>query len=78
MKTLILAASALLLASCAELNTAFEILDILTTPTERQICESDQVGGMWLDGECYTAFPDSQETAIPCVTFLKGSPHNNI
>lgn len=55
MKTLLLAITALLLANCAELDTAFEVLDVLMTPTDRQICESDQVGGKWLDGECYTA-----------------------
>ena len=58
MKTLFIAATALLLVSCSKLDIAFEVLDILITPTDRQICESDQVGGKWLDGQCYTPKAD--------------------
>lgn len=54
-KIILIALSAITISACAELDTAFEVLDILTTPTDRQVCESEQVGGKWIDGECYTA-----------------------
>ena len=43
----------LAVTGCKQLNTAFTVLDVITTPTDRDICESQQIGGKWIDGQCY-------------------------
>ncbi len=53
-KLLIVTAIALGLSACAELGAAFDVMDAITTPTDREVCESDLHNGKWIDGACYS------------------------
>ena len=50
-KLLVIGISVLSLTACAEMGA---VLDVLTAPpTDREVCESEQIGGTWVDGECF-------------------------
>ena len=49
-KILMIAIAAIFLTGCQTLA----VLDALTAPpTDREVCESQQIGGTWENGECF-------------------------
>ena len=50
-KILIIGVSTIALTACAEMGAVLDV--IAAPPTDREVCESQQIGGTWEDGECF-------------------------
>lgn len=51
-KTLLIAGLALTLSACVEMGAVLDAM--MAPPTDREACESELVGGKWIDGQCLT------------------------